>query len=80
MSPDMVKWQLSLSKSVQGIVTDKSWECRLSITYLCGFFFTKTWMYPSTNSTGKSASSIRQLMVRMLRATLLRDIAPSTES
>ena len=32
MSPDMVKWQLSLSKSVQGIVTDKSWECRLSIT------------------------------------------------
>ena len=41
---------------------------------------TKTWMYPSTNSTGKSASSIRQLMVRMLRATLLRDIAPSTES
>ena len=40
----------------------------------------KTCMYPSTNSTGKSASSIRQLMVRMLRATLLRDIAPSTES
>ena len=37
-------------------------------------------MYPSTNSTGKSASSIRQLMVRILRATLLREIAPSTES
>ena len=34
VSPDMVKWQLSLSKSVHGIVTDKSWERRLLL-----FFF-----------------------------------------
>ena len=26
VSPDIVKWQLSVSKSVQGIVTDKSWK------------------------------------------------------
>ena len=44
------------------------------------FILHNTWIYPSTNSTGRSASSMRQLIVRMLRATLLKDIAPSTES
>ena len=74
----MEKQQLSVSKFAHGIVTDRSL------------------MQPSTNSTGRSAESIKELMVLkdkqigigmsykysnlILSATLLRLMAPSTDS
>ena len=62
-------------------VLEKIWFCicRGSLAKILVILH-NTWIYPSTNSTGRSASSMRQLIVRMLRATLLKDIAPSTES
>ena len=55
MSPDIVKWQLSLSKSVQGIVTDKSWEWRsLSLVCVAGSLYEN--LYVSVNELNRQVS------------------------
>merc|ERR1711892_138567 len=54
---------------------------QLSVRRLAqGMVTVRSPIYPSTNSTGRSAESIKELIVLILSATLLRLMSPSTLS